>query len=158
MLKTDELGLGTIDEEVEIVKKFMRSKRVIFDTNVWISFLIGKRLSKIKKYISDESIKIITTGQLLTEIKLVTRREKLKKYFPSGAVVELLDFLDDIAEKVEITPKPFINRDPKDNFLLDLIDFLKADYLVTADKDLLEHNPFKTALILTPKEFEEEFE
>lgn len=45
---------------------------------------------------------------------------------------------------------------PKDNFLLDLIEFSKADYLVTGDKDLLEHNPFKTAQILTPTEFEKQ--
>lgn len=48
-----------------------------------------------------------------------------------------------------------MSRDPKDNFLLDLIDFSEADYLVTGDKDLLEHTPFQTAEILTPTEFEE---
>ena len=41
-------------------------------------------------------------------------------------------------------------KDSKDNFLLDLIDFSEADYLVTSDKDLLLHNPFKKATILTP--------
>lgn len=60
--------------------------KVIFDTNVWISFLIGKRLTGIKQYISDGSITIITTEQLLTEIKMVTNREKLKKYFPEESV------------------------------------------------------------------------
>ena len=39
-------------------------------------------------------------------------------------------------------------------FLLDLIDYSKADYLVTGDKDLLIHNPFLTAQILSPNEFE----
>jgi len=62
--------------------------------------------------------------------------------------------LEAIAEKVEIKPTHFINRDPKDNFLLDLIDFSKADYLVTGDKDLLVHNPFKSTIILTPANFE----
>lgn len=130
--------------------------KVIFDTNVWISFLIGRRLLKIKQYISDGSLLIITTEQLLTEIKMVTSREKLKKYFPKESVKELIELLKTIATKVEIKPTYFICRDPKDNFLLDLIDFSKADYLVTGDKDLIEHNPFKTAKILTPSEFEEE--
>ena len=133
-----------------------KNVRVIFDTNVWISFLIGKRLAKIKQYISDGSITIITTEQLLTEIKIVTSREKLKKYFPAESVTELLELIETIAKKVIIRPTHFINRDPKDNFLLDLIDFSKADYLVTGDKDLLEHNPFKTANILSPTEFEKE--
>ena len=133
-----------------------RKVKVIFDTNVWISFLIGKRLRKLKRHIVDGSIVIITTEQLLTEIQMVTKREKLKKYFPQDSVNELLELLDVIAERVEVKPTHFINRDPKDNFLLDLIDSSKADYLVTGDKDLLMHNPFKTAKILTPVEFEKE--
>jgi putative PIN family toxin of toxin-antitoxin system len=131
-----------------------RSVRVIFDTNVWISFLIGKRLSKIKQYILDGRITIITCEQLITEIRLVTGREKMKKYFQKDDVEELLELLNIIAEKVEIKPTHFINRDPKDNFLLDLIYFSNADYLITGDKDLQEHNPFRTAQILTPSEFE----
>ena len=135
----------------------MKSKnvKVIFDTNVWISFLIGKRLLRIQEYISDERITIVTTRQLLNEIQIVTARDKVKKYFPKDSVSELIELLETIAEKIEIQPTHFINRDPKDNFLLDLIDYSKADYLVTGDKDLLEHNPFKTAEILTPKEFEQ---
>lgn len=62
----------------------MKSKKmkVIFDTNVWISFLIGRRLSIIKKYISDGNIQIVTTEQLFAEIKMVTHRKKLKKILP----------------------------------------------------------------------------
>ncbi len=131
-----------------------RNVRVIFDTNVLISFLIGKRLSFIKNYISNGQITIVTTGQLLKEIRKVTSREQLKKYFPQESVAELLELLETIAEKVEIKPTHFLSRDPKDNFLLDLIDFSKADYLVTGDKDLLVHNPFKSATILTPAIFE----
>ena len=134
-----------------------KNVKVIFDTNVWISFLIGKRLSRGKEYISDGRITIITSSQLLKEIRIVTGRDKLKKYFPADSVKELIALLETIAEEIETEPTHFINRDPKDNFLLDLIDYSKADYLVTGDKDLLEHNPFKTAEILTPKEFEEQF-
>ena len=135
----------------------MKNKKVkvIFDTNVWISFLIGKRLLQIQEYIADGRITIVTTRQLLNEIQIVSERSKIKKYFPKDSVNELIELLETIAVEIEIQSTHFINRDPKDNFLLDLIDFSKADYLVTGDKDLLEHNPFKTAEILTPKEFEE---
>ena len=130
------------------------SVRVIFDTNVWISFLVGKRLSAISRFIADGSITIITTPQLLQEIKMVTAPPKLRKYFPKESVTELIELLETIAEQVEVVPTHFISRDPKDNFLLDLIAAAKADYLVTGDKDLLVHNPFMTAQILTPTEFE----
>ena len=132
-----------------------KNSRVIFDTNVWISFLIGKRLSSIKNLISDGQIKIIITQQLLDEINNVTSRARIKKHFQKQTVQEFIELLKNIAEHVDIVPTHFISRDPKDNFLLDLIDFSKADYLVTGDKDLLEHTPFKTAIILTPAAFED---
>lgn len=81
-----------------------KSLKVIFDTNVWISFLIGRRLTKIKKHLSNGEIIIITTEQLLLEIKLVTGREKLKKYFPKESVVELIELLETIARKLRLNP------------------------------------------------------
>ncbi len=39
-------------------------------------------------------------------------------------------------------------RDPKDNFLLDLCVFGKADYLITGDEDLLVLNPFRKTEII----------
>ncbi len=131
-----------------------RSFKVIFDTNVWISFLIGKRLTSLNHHIANQQITLVTTAQLLLEIKIVTGREKLRKYFPEESVIELIDLLETIAEKFEIRPKNSLSRDPKDNFLLDLIEFSNADFLVTGDKDLLELNPFKTAKIITPADFE----
>ena len=128
--------------------------KVIFDTNIWISFLIGKRLSIVEKYISNRQVIIVTTDQLIEEIKEVTSRDNLKKYFPYTKVLALINLLETIAEKHEITPKHFVNRDPKDNFLLDLITASKADYLVTGDKDLLALNPFETSKIVTAIDFE----
>lgn len=55
--------------------------KVIFDTNVWISFLIGKRLSFLKEYLANGEIQISTTEQLIIEIKEVTRRKNLKNIF-----------------------------------------------------------------------------
>ncbi len=127
---------------------------VIFDTNVWLSFLIGKKLSVLENYINDKRITIILTPQLLLKIKNVTSREKLRKYFSEAASYDLLKMLEAQAENVNIKEVYFISKDPKDNFLLDLIDISKADYLITGDNDLLELNPFKTAKILTPSDFE----
>ena len=91
----------------------------------------------------------------MDEIQDVTSRPKLKKYFPKQPVYELIELIETIGEFYNFKPLNFINRDPKDNFLLDLIEVSKADYLVTGDKDLLLHNPFKTASILNAKDFEE---
>ena len=112
-------------------------------------------MSSIKNLISIGQISIIITQQLLDEINDVTSRERIKKHFQKQTVQEFIELLKNIAEHIDIVPTHFISRDPKDNFLLHLIDFSKADYLVTGDKDLLEHTPFKTAIILTPAAFED---
>src|SRR6056297_751386 len=100
--------------------------KVIFDTNIWISFLIGKELSKLKSYLSNDRITVITTDQLLTELKLVSRRKKLRNYFPSETVDEFISILEVISENFEISSMHDKSRDPKDNFLLDLIDYSQA--------------------------------
>lgn len=43
-----------------------KSVKVIFDTNVWISFLIVKRLANIKQQITEGGITLITTEHLST--------------------------------------------------------------------------------------------
>lgn len=133
-----------------------KSIKVIIDTNVWISFLIGKRLKKIKNYIANVQIVIVTSEQLLLEIQMITRRKKLKKYFPKESVIDLLELLSLISEKFEVESKHSISKDPKDDFLFDLIDTSNADYLVSGDKGVLEHKKFKSAKILSPSEFEKE--
>lgn len=128
--------------------------KVIFDTNIWISFLIGKQLSSLKNYISAGQIQIVITSQLLKEIENVTDRVHLRKYFPKESVFELIDLLQAIAINVEAKQKHTLERDIKDSFLLDLIDTSKADYLVTGDKDLLELKRFMSAEILSVSNFE----
>jgi uncharacterized protein len=130
--------------------------KVIFDTNIWISFLIGKRLQFIKDLITTQELIVVISNLLLVELKTVTERPKLKKYFPEDKVENLIDFLLTIGEKHDPEVKNFISRDLKDNFLLDLADTSKAHYLVTGDKDLLVLNPFKTTQIISPIEFESE--
>jgi len=85
-----------------------KSIRVIFDTNIWISFLIGKQLSKIKKHISNGDITLVITERLLFEIKIVTNRDKLKRYFPKDSVKDMVELLETIAEKVDVKPTHFL--------------------------------------------------
>jgi putative PIN family toxin of toxin-antitoxin system len=131
------------------------SVKVIFDTNIWISFLIGKRLRKIADYIADEKLIIITSERLFDELVALAERPKLKKYFPPEKLHELVIFLRRnglyflLLERNEFLP------DPKDAFLLDLIEISDADFLVTGDRELLRLAQFKNAQILSVKEFED---
>lgn len=128
--------------------------RVIIDTNIWISFLIGKKLGNLKQQIVSKKIKLITTDQLLKEIKLVSQRPHLRKYFPANKVEELIELLQIIADNKKLKKIPSICRDPKDDFLLELSRVSRADYLITSDKDLLELEKYKKTKIIPAKEFE----
>lgn len=131
-----------------------KSSKVIFDTNIWISFLIGKRLQFVKDLIVSQQLIVVISGQLLLELRLVTQRPKLNKYFPEQKVEELIQFLMIIGQKYEPKATNIASRDPKDNFLLDLAENAKADFLVTGDEDLLVLHPFNNTQILTPTDFE----
>ena len=128
--------------------------RVVVDTNVMIGFLIGKRLRKLKDKLSDLSIKLILTDQLINELKLVTSRPKFRKYFDKQDVNEFIDLISIIGLTYQIQDIPKVCRDPKDNFLLSLCLIGNAAYLVTGDKDLLDLMEYKGTKIITATEFE----
>jgi putative PIN family toxin of toxin-antitoxin system len=128
--------------------------RVIIDTNVLIGFLIGKRLRKLKDRISDSSIVLILTNQLINELRIVASRPKFRKYFDRKDVDEFVELISEIGLTFEVDNEITICRDPKDNFLLELCRTGLADYLITGDQDLLEIGEFGKTRIITPDNFE----
>jgi uncharacterized protein len=111
--------------------------KVIIDTNLWISFLIGKELANLKQLIVERAIQVVLCEQIIEEINLVTQRPKLQKYFPATKVQELLELLRIIGLWIEVTSEVSICRDAKDNYLLALAKDSQADFLITGDGDLL---------------------
>ena len=132
-----------------------KPSKIIIDTNIWISLLIGKELQDLKDLIVNEKVKVITTDQLLNEIRLVTSRDKLKKYFNHDKVLDLISLLDILADKVKIKKIDKVCRDPKDDFLLALSKESRANYLITGDKDLLDIKVYGRTKIVTVKQFKE---
>ena len=117
--------------------------KVIFDTNIWISYLIGGQLGNITELLSSRKIELVLSEQLLTELTEVTSRKKFRRYFDEQKVNELLKLMDILGTNYEIAEYPNICRDPKDNFLLGLIRVSRADFLITGDQDLLELKTFE---------------
>ena len=127
--------------------------KVIIDTNLWISFLIGKQLASLQPLLVEKTVQPILSEQLLQEIILVTQKPKLQKYFPQSKVEELIDLLKNISLSIDIKSKVLICRDPKDNYLLALAQDSQADFLITGDKDLLILEKFKLTQIITYQYF-----
>jgi hypothetical protein len=132
-----------------------KPSRVIIDTNLWVSFLIGRELKNLTTLIVNDRIKLITTVQQIEELTVVTSRPKLKKYFDQDKVTELIALLTIVSENVFIRNIESLCRDPKDDFLLALSKAGKADFLITGDKDLLSIKVYGGTEIVTVKKFRE---
>ncbi|MBS3029336.1 putative toxin-antitoxin system toxin component, PIN family [Dolichospermum sp. ST_con] len=127
--------------------------KIIIDTNLWISFLIGKELKELKNLLIEETIQLVISEEIVEEIILVTQRPKLQKYFTPNKVDELVRFLRTIGLFVNITSEVLFCRDPKDNYLLALAKDSDANFLVTGDQDLLVIAKFENTEIVTYQEF-----
>lgn len=64
--------------------------RIVIDTNIWISFLIGQTLGDLTEKIIKRRVKILFSDELLAELLEVLHRPKFKKYFTAEAVQEPL--------------------------------------------------------------------
>lgn len=123
--------------------------RVIIDTNLWISFLLTKDLSKFDSIITEQKLTLLFSQELIDELVEVTQRPKFRKYFPLDEVEELLFKIRSRAIFIKVTSIVSDCRDPKDNFLLSLALDGKATHLITGDKDLLVLENYKKIKILT---------
>lgn len=120
-----------------------KKPRVVFDTNLIISAtLIPQSQSDrlFKSWLKD-SFDLLTSKEQLEEIRIVSRKEKLKNYpLFSDRIVEVIESIEFTAELVKLFPEvnlPVHSRDPKDDYILAISLGGKADYLITGDEDLL---------------------
>jgi hypothetical protein len=127
--------------------------KVVIDTNIWISYLIGGLLNELDEWILSGKVKIVVSEQMLKELSEVIRRPKFKSIFTAERVKELFALLDNYAVVVSPMQRVDICRDPKDNFLLEVALEGQVDYLVTGDDDLLVMDSSRGTRILSPADF-----
>ena len=130
--------------------------RVIIDTNIWISTLIGRQLVELRELLSHPDIELIVTERLLQEVLLVTQRPKFARYFKGEDVESLRIWMEQNMTNIPLGTIPARCRDPKDDYLLELAIQSKAIYLVSGDNDLLEMGAIGGCRIMTVHQFETE--
>lgn len=84
--------------------------KVIFDTNIWISYLIGRQLGSLTELFSTHKIELVLSEQLRTELIEVTAREKFRKYFKKDQVSELLKLMNFIGTDYEVVESEHLPR------------------------------------------------
>ena len=113
--------------------------KVMFDSNLWISFMIGKRLSSLADVLCRHDVEIYVSEQLLNEIRGVIAREKFDKLISAETRYYFFEMVYDVCLFTDITVKAKSDiRDPKDLYLLSMAESVPVDYIISGDRDLTD--------------------
>ena len=127
--------------------------RVVIDTNLCISLLIGKRISSLFQVFDLPQYELVTSEDLINEILSVAARPKFARYFNADDVQGFVQFLEEYSTKFRVDDIPLRCRDPKDDFLLELAVVADADILLSGDADLTDMKQIGHCQIMTVSEF-----
>jgi uncharacterized protein len=129
--------------------------RIVIDTNIWISFLIGKTITEgFNKLLADKRFEILSSNELVEEISEVISRAKFSKYIAPKKAEHFLQLFSFATLHIEVVSKATVSADDDDNFLLALAKDGKALYLITGDKPhLLKLKVFETTHVITFADF-----
>ena len=128
--------------------------KVILDTNIWISFVLGKRLTILREIIEMEDLEIYVSDALLSELRDVAFRPKFLGKIGLQAIVNLFELILAKCRCINgYADAESAIRDIKDLYLLSMAESIPADYLVTGDQDLLVLRNHLGTKIITFAEF-----
>ena len=128
--------------------------KIILDNNIWISFLIGKRLQLLERVFKNSYITVYVCEELIREFCDVANRPKIRRYISENDILETIKIMEAFCVYAKIIRRAVSGiRDEKDLYLLSLADSVKADYIITGDKDLLVIKSYKNTKIMTYNEF-----
>lgn len=80
----------------------MGSKKIILDTNLWISFLISKKFNSIDHLIKNKKITLIFSDELIIEFVEVVNRPKFENYFSKNDIEKILDYFDHYGKLIKV--------------------------------------------------------
>lgn len=128
--------------------------KVIFDCNIWVSFLIGHHMSDIREMLTSPMVEVYCCPQLMAEVVDVTSHDKIRRYVTDAEMEDLLRIIRAYCHNVELTIEATTAvRDPKDLYLLSLAETIGANYLVSGDTDLLVLGQHKDTRLIKLSEF-----
>jgi putative PIN family toxin of toxin-antitoxin system len=133
--------------------------KVVIDANVIISAAFGgKPLEAVTHALEDHEVYLSRTIERELQEVISGLSKRLKKeqiLFIQDKFQQLLS----LAKRISISTHVVLSRDAKDDHYLSLCKEVRADFLITGDKDLLSISPESlkkneiSCLILSPQEF-----
>jgi putative PIN family toxin of toxin-antitoxin system len=126
--------------------------RVVLDTNVLVSGLLGGTATNVIRRWRAGSFRMVLSAEIMAEYESVLNRPKFK--LPKWVIQDLLAYIRDSAEWVTpVAEDSSVARDPSDDKFLFAAVTGRADWLVSADPDLLDLKELRNIPIVPPWEF-----
>jgi len=129
--------------------------KVIIDTNLWISFLVGHQALLVRRMLTDLRFDVFVCSKLIEEIRDVANRDKIRKHLGPTDLDDLLSIINAFCQfaTIETEVAPEAVRDPKDLYLLALADTIGADYIISGDADLTDLGKHNKTIIIKIADF-----
>ena len=138
----------------------MAKIRAVFDCNMFVQALFNPKGFAMKCFeaVKVGKIMLFVSSEILLEIRDVLQRPNLISRFPNTSVEQIEIFLEEVlffAVEIENVPHKFrYERDPDDEPYINLAVEIKADFIVSRDRDLLD---LMTDFTIEAKEFRQRF-
>ena len=129
--------------------------KIVFDTNVWISIFMEKRLKDEFLRIK-QGLTVYVSDDIGLEVSKVLQYPKVSEILRKTGIrqKDVLRIFAVNSRRVEPKVKlQIINEDEEDNKILECALAARADIIVSGDKHLLNLGKFKKTRILTHREF-----
>lgn len=140
----------------------MRIKKYVFDTNIFISYIITNRQLFLTRIILQENIKIYYCIELIDELKRVLTYPNLKKY--NVNIKAAIHFVESVCyfKLLKYPIKNYIPTDEADNYIIALALQTNSGFVTSGDKDILSQKnilekQYSKLKIITKAEFEKRF-
>ncbi|MFN7116497.1 MAG: putative toxin-antitoxin system toxin component, PIN family [Saprospiraceae bacterium] len=130
--------------------------KVVLDTNVLISAFVFKGFAaKVFDYCVTQT-DVTLSPWIIDELtdKLLNKFE-LEQTLVNEVRMLLLEKVTVLTPTNEI---PQVCRDKDDNHILQIAEFVKADFIITGDKDLLDLEEYNAIPIINPRTFLDQIE
>jgi hypothetical protein len=131
--------------------------RVVLDTNVLLSALLGKGpMGAIFDMVEAGELEMFLTPEILEELKRVLRYPKILKWLhtvglDAGAVMQYVIEHAKLVEDVKI--RNIVKADPSDDKFIGCALSVGAKYIVSGDRHLLDIGSVGGVDILSPRDF-----
>ena len=126
--------------------------RVVLDTNIFVSMLLGGQVGKLNDAWKAEKFTLVVSDDIISEYMDVLLRPKLR--LAASTVAPVLERVHRKAEFVRpLDTITALTAYPTDNKFLEVALVASVDYIVSGDAHLVDLKSFRGIPILTARRF-----